>query len=446
MSKKSGKSIRGECRTEKGKPRHSFYLGTDAREAERRKEHLERLGECVEAKDGAWTPLSLYIGKAIAKGATEVNVSEFFTGAFAEHAHHALANYQADYPVIRLVVSEQVEKERQAFGKILQADADKYLSRPISSVTVHQAIDDYSEFCKRTILDVATKELSDYGKQVLKRLDWLKENYADRPLNEMDIDEILAIWKSRPITKKKKPCSIDHARGVIKTFRNFLDWLHGRYEWRKPENYRVKPIRFSGVRQHKVSVHTRDELITLYRYATPLERVFLLLGLNCGFAQSEIAHLRKDMLSGNHVKGARNKTGVYGEWELWPETIAALEWYAKNHLANPEYVFTNKKGLPLFTRTSGGNRNQLIANTWKRLLGRVKREEAHKTFRQLPFKFLRKTSGNWCRKIAGGETMRVLPPHQRRHHPGHRVRWLWLRYPVGIGIVDDAGGQWQEGG
>ena len=38
----------------------------------------------------------------------------------------------------------------------------------------------------------------------------------------------------------------------------------------------------------------KHELVTLYQYATGLERLLLLLGLNCGFGQAEIASLQME--------------------------------------------------------------------------------------------------------------------------------------------------------
>ena len=41
----------------------------------------------------------------------------------------------------------------------------------------------------------------------------------------------------------------------------------------------------------QVETYSPDEIKLLYRYATPFERVALLLGLNCGFGAGELATL-----------------------------------------------------------------------------------------------------------------------------------------------------------
>ena len=51
-------------------------------------------------------------------------------------------------------------------------------------------------------------------------------------------------------------------------------------------NLREKAAKVSPV---ALDTYRLDELCVLYKYATPLERLFFLLGLNCGFGQAEIA-------------------------------------------------------------------------------------------------------------------------------------------------------------
>ena len=75
---------------------------------------------------------------------------------------------------------------------------------------------------------------------------------------------------------------------------------------------------------------TVDELAVLYRYATNRERALILLGLNFGFAQAEtltLLHTEIDRTSERpKLKRLRHKTDVYLEAEVWPETLAAVDW------------------------------------------------------------------------------------------------------------------------
>jgi integrase len=56
-------------------------------------------------------------------------------------------------------------------------------------------------------------------------------------------------------------------------------------------------------------------------------RAMIWLGLNCGFGCTDCAQLKwKDLdFENNRVKLARNKTGIYRDLPLWPETIKSLQ-------------------------------------------------------------------------------------------------------------------------
>ena len=83
----------------------------------------------------------------------------------------------------------------------------------------------------------------------------------------------------------------------IKQLRAFFAWLHrdDDYSWRKPEGFEDIKIRVPLTSHEKaarlsstqVPTFALDELCMLYKYATPLERLLLLLGMNCGFGAAE---------------------------------------------------------------------------------------------------------------------------------------------------------------
>lgn len=137
----------------------------------------------------------------------------------------------------------------------------------------------------------------------------------------------------------------------------------------------------------------------------------MLLGLNCAFAQAEICTLRHDEIDREAkpaiIKRIRRKTRVYGEFVLWPETTAAIEWFLSQRRAvrsaQPRYVMVSAQGRP-FDR-------QRIANAWNGLLRRV--AKCHGDFRALSFKHLRKTAGQLVRQAADGEIMGVFLCHGR---------------------------------
>ncbi len=121
-----------------------------------------------------------------------------------------------------------------------------------------------------------------------------------------------------------------------------------------------------------------DELVVLYRYATDRERLFLLLGLNGGFAQSECIHLQR-----HEVK--------------LTDSPPIVDHHRQHRRDDLPLAVVSEHGTPL-------DRNS-IANPWNRLLNRIRVD--HPGFTVLPFKFLRKTSRAvpvekpWPRSTAG---------------------------------------------
>jgi len=236
------------------------------------------------------------------------------------------------------------------------------------------------------------------------------------------IDGMFQLWKKRPKKKgSNERVAKKSAEHYVSALKGFLRWLNvnPRYEWRKPEgiediNTRVQMLETDRRRQvTDRDVFTLDELILLNRYATPLERLFLLLGINCGFGRAEIGSLLvgevflrephderfqnalayQGAADDSFAKRIRRKTGVYGEHLLFPQTVEGIKWALRRRRRFPKYgenarLLLNKKGEPYDKLTKGGNPNQQIPNRFSDLLRRVRDND--KKIRSLSF-------GNPCR-------------------------------------------------
>jgi hypothetical protein len=101
---------------------------------------------------------------------------------------------------------------------------------------------------------------------------------------------------------------------------------------------------------------------------------------------------------------------VYGEWRLWPETVAAIEHLRRLRPASkrPE-VFLTKQGNTLWEPTKNSNPNRQIPNAWQRWLKRVRKD--YRDFPPLGFKYLRKTAATFMRRLAGGEVASMFLAH-----------------------------------
>jgi hypothetical protein len=232
------------------------------------------------------------------------------------------------------------------------------------------------------------------------------------------------VIRSRPKTEKGKPASIDYTRNLVKAYRAFLDWLDGsEWGWTRPAGYKIKPMRLrrtpeENVRRHKLPTYKVDELAVLYQYATPLERVYLLLALNCGFGSGELATLQVEeihleighpeyRIHGSFVMRDRAKTTVYSEWKLWPETIEAIRWYQRHHNGKSTGPLVLVKGKAI-EFTEGGNRSQYFNNMMARLLNRIAKDKA---FRRLSFNKLKKTAVSLMKRAGGHAVAKEFIAH-----------------------------------
>ena len=114
---------------------------------------------------------------------------------------------------------------------------------------------------------------------------------------------------------------------------------------------------------------------------------------------------------------SRNKSGVYGEFLLWPQTVAGLKWAvarqkricARLKVEAPQMLI-NDKGIPFFRRTgSNKNQSQIFMNKWAGLIRRIRKD--HPDFPGYSFSSLRDTASDRIRHIAGGEVAAVFLCH-----------------------------------
>jgi hypothetical protein len=256
------------------------------------------------------------------------------------------------------------------------------------------------------------------------------------------VEQLLELLRLRPKGGDGQPVSVAWTRNCLKQFRHFLRWLNKAPEfgWKRPADLELTQLRVplapherSGLaRSSQVQTYTPDELQTLWAYASAFQRLLMLLALNCGFGRAEVASLDTSevLLRQKHphegevglqssaadswVLRVRPKTGVYGEWKLWPETVAGVEWWLRQRAALPaapevSTLLVTRQGHRYDAPTKGNHANFQIPNSWFRLAERIRK--GHAAFRRLSFNKLRKTAGNLVRAVAGGEIAGVFLCH-----------------------------------
>jgi hypothetical protein len=442
---------------------HKFRLGSDLASAQERAQRLQAFWNRIEEtklgpERAVWHPFTLEIAKQIAKGQTEVVVQRLPKDANEAYARY-LHRIQRHYPMLHIVADDEqafLNGKRQNQERV-EAELDKVRKSHLKSgnlpeievascksASLHEAFDAYISQVKRATIDVPQPKPS--GTTRLKNAERLKERHADTALVTIRFDQIQVMidyWKNRPLVKRRgtpirRKTAIHHISELIRFFR----WLHRTedFEWRKPDDFDELDRRVPETKTEiqaretpaQVKTYSREQLCTLYEYATPLERVIMLLALNCGFGAAELGTLLLRQIVQGHfhpmaaeydfdskptdwfVKRIRLKNRVYGEHLLWQHTVMGLKWaldrrQAQGSAEPSSLLFVTDKGAPFFKATAGKNEGQRFANIWGGLTNRVRKD--YPEFEKLSFGKLRKTGGNLIRRFADGEVAGVFLCH-----------------------------------
>jgi hypothetical protein len=437
---------------------HRFYFGTNQTQAQIRCLSVLRCWDAVEARWGRlapqhrtprplWDRLSLEIARAVAGGQDEFPLEPDHWDVCREWPEDSsrdglpygllvwFRQLQEDFPMIRFRQAgpwphEAIDQEKARQRQMAETAARLVAAVVCTGQTLHQALDAFSQWHE---VEYRTPEgvISHHGKVCQKQVALLKEHAPNLALEAFGLEEIEALvrhWQQRPLSKRRQPISRETAKNLIKRIRHFVRWLHksSAFPWRKPLDYEVEHVRIrltQAERAQKVSTtqvktYTVEQLATLWKYASPRERLLMVLALNCGFGQAEITSLQQAEvfsnqrhdhypITGSFIKRLRSKSEVYGEWQLWEVTERALEWWATQRPETDETaLLVTKTGRPLSAPTKGNNRNGRIPGAWASLTNRIRKDMPE--FPRLSFNKLRKTAGNLVRRKAGGEMLAMF--------------------------------------
>ena len=316
-------------------------------------------------------------------------------------------------------------------------------------LSLHQAMDAYIVWIKEHYFDVELDDVSDYGHTKIGQIETIKSRHDDVPLFTIDYDDIermYRFWRQRPAKKtrngKQERISRESVRHYIGELHRFFKWLHrsGSFAWKKPDDFndidRSIPPDTETIKKSIRSVDTfrLEELQLLNQYATPMDRLYLMLALNCGFGAKEIATLTigevflhqalseeeqeafnfPSTSADSFVTLVRNKTTIVGKYLLFQQTVQMLEWSMARRLRQPnptpeQRLILNNNGMPLDKQSLRGNPSRQIPNSFARLKQRIRDDE--NAISDLPFKYLRKTAGDLMRRFSDGEVAAVFLLH-----------------------------------
>jgi hypothetical protein len=419
-----------------GVPQKRFYLGTVRDEAERRKTKLLEFWSCwaTEARQPKWNDLSLLVAHAIRKGESDVTIDFPSPGgdtavdaveyrAAIDHLNEQFGRFGLRFLPGDSAAYGKWDEVQDRWERLVDLWQTHHRAGGGGGHLVGQTLDAFGKSVVADKIDPATRRPTEWAVKVSDMCCFIRRQVPQeltlRDFNYAALNRLCVSLANRPPVKRGgTPCSPKYAGACLKTVRQWVRWLSKHYEWRRPEDWeeatRHQP-KVSGDERAKrraavaLSTYTDDELATLNRYASPAEQAMLLLGLNCGFGGKEVATLRPDEVfrqdDGVYIKRCRLKSGIYGEWKLWPETIAALDAVT---VAKTPYVLCRRGGGCLIQQTPAGRSNK-VAAAWGRLLKRVRKDQPE--FRSLSFNKLRKTSSRAIRRLAGGEAASIFLAH-----------------------------------
>ena len=385
-----------------------FLLGKDESQALERLRRLEHLWELVQKNfepiksndRPIWGKVTLDVGKAIGRGEHTFRLprqnrhgvdEEDEAQADADYAGY-LRTMQDNYPVITFIPDDaeafqngvrrniQLAEESQAQADDYARDAQQASVRDMRE-TLHKAINAFAEAIEQNPKYQShdkrpgAQPLTAWAYKLKSNsLDFL-HRYEDRPLSALNslnsVQLLYDYWRNRPYRKgTKQPISIDTVENRTKALNLFLKWLHrtDQFSWRRPADFdeidrsvtQTKEERASKARPDQVITFSEEELVFLYQStATPLERVLMLLALNCGCKQAEVGTIAlgevclesphpyanvlryKTSETDSFIKRVRLKTNVYGEFKLWPHTVLGLKWLINHRRTKPRFNLEN---------------------------------------------------------------------------------------------------------
>jgi integrase len=187
-----------------------------------------------------------------------------------------------------------------------------------------------------------------------------------------------------------------YAHTLMMTARQFIGRLAEMKLIPLPGNIRSRRFRFNHSAAGEIETFTVEEVRAMLAACDGFSertKLYILLMLNCGMYQNDIAELHRDEVNwtAGTLTRARSKTrerkGPVVTYRLWPETFALLK---KHRAKEGELTLTSEQGNPLvryWLENGAMRRYDLIHAGWMRLAEKL----TMKKFR-LGMKHLRKTS------------------------------------------------------
>ncbi|RUL89420.1 tyrosine-type recombinase/integrase [Tautonia sociabilis] len=233
-----------------------------------------------------------------------------------------------------------------------------------------------------------------YCRRIKPFMDWIGPGAAVDVIDEARLEGYYS-HLSRQVAEGRYSRSSAHE--LLMTAKQFISRLATLRLIPLPGNIRDRRFRFNHSVAAEIETYSVEEVRAFLGACDgPGERtrLFLLLCLNCGMYQNDIAELRQDEVDWTRgtIKRARSKTRERGgpvvTYKLWPETFALL----KKHRSGGDPVLTTGAGNPLVKEWLDGGKYRkydAVRSAWMRLAEKMGMKK-----NRLGLKHLRKTSAS----------------------------------------------------
>jgi len=339
------------------------------------------------------------------------------------------------------MVAQQMQELQLARGPVVKEVRLPDAISMTETTTLGDAINSYQKYMERTGERGENGGLKTKVYNNIREMERIKKSIPDHinlPLWKIDrnrFEEIIIIWRNRPLKEDGIRCKKGGAAQIIKKIFRFIKWLDtSEFQWKKPDgigDIDRTPIDLpeddNGEAFQTITkpTYTPSQLAIIMDYCNDHQRAMIATCVNCAFGQSEIGQWKNrrvrlfeehphqkeiDFLSSNDdswIVGPRPKTKLYGEHLLWSEVATALQ---KVVPSGQECLWVTKTGKPIY-KTYSNHPSSEIDNWWtKQVIKKVVKD--HPDFPALPFGSLRDVLPNLLTRDYGQDVATLALQHK----------------------------------
>ena len=246
-------------------------------------------------------------------------------------------------------------------------------------VTVRYLVNAYLERCAAMVeademSPLTLRDYTDIGKKIVEHLGATVDPEQLRPADFAAFRLVMAKqYKTKRLNK------------IVTVTRQIIKWGHESELFdRKPRfgpDFKLPSTKKKKLERAKKAkkLLTRQEIHKLLEAADPQWKAIILLGINGGLGNTDIAFLKLNDVGGEWLDYPREKTGEDRRIPLWPETQAAIsEAIAvrrKPQDGAEDLLFLSKHGGPLMKIPKEGSKTDLTSSNFRTLAEKAGADE-----------------------------------------------------------------------